>query len=53
MFQIEILHSQPNNAYGGQKQPDNFDEILKPKAGFGKYLKEKCYSGHYQQHSFR
>ena len=24
----------------GQKQPDNFDEILKVKAKFGKYLKE-------------
>ena len=34
--------AEPINAHRGQKQPDNFDEILKVKAKLGKYLKEKC-----------
>ena len=32
-----------------QKQPGNFEEILKAKASLGKYLREKCYAEHYQQ----
>ena len=34
--------------HSGQKKPDSFDETLQAKAKIGKYLKEKCYSGHYQ-----
>ena len=30
--------------HSGQKQPDNFEEILKANAKLQKYLKEKCYS---------
>ena len=37
----------------GQKQPDNFDEILQAKETLGKYLNEKCYSEHCQQLSFK
>ena len=45
--------AQPNNAHSGQKQPDNFDEILQANAQLGKYLKEKCLSEHFQQLSFK
>ena len=34
-------------------QPDNVDEILQAKATLGNYLKEKCYSKHYQHFSFK
>ena len=33
--------------------PGNFDNNLQTKAKFGKYLKEKCYEGNYQQLSLK
>ena len=30
------------------KIDDNFNEIFQEKSKLGKYLKEKCYSGNYQ-----
>ena len=40
-------------AHSGQKQPDNFDEMLQVKALLGKYLMEKCSSKHNQLLSFK
>ena len=47
---FEVL---PINAHSGQNQPDNFEEIFQILAQLAKYLKEKCWSEHYQQLSFK
>ena len=50
---LEVWVCLPINAHSGQNQPDNFDEIFLLKAWLAKYLKEKCWSEHYQQLSFK
>ena len=58
MGYIDMLHGliqvfNPLNAHSGQKQTDNFDEILQVNAHVKNYLKEKCSLEHYQQLSFK
>ena len=48
-----LLNRYPISTRSGQKQPDNFDEILQVKAKLGKYLMEKYYSEHNQQLSIK
>ena len=38
---------EPINTHSGQKQPHNFNDILKAKVKSGKYLMENCQSEHY------
>ena len=49
MAELSFTQWKPINAYSGQKQPDNFGEIFQTEAWLGTYLKEKCYSDHYQE----
>ena len=39
--------------HSGQKQPEDFDEVLQAQVKLGNHAKEKCYSEHYQQFSFK
>ena len=41
------------SCHSGQNQPDNFEEIFQVLAQLAKYLKEKSWSEHYQQLSFK